>query len=56
MFQEYESSGKHMVCDFKGIENIELLNSMSGWKDLLKEICKNNDFKFIMNLPRASAS
>ena len=47
MFQEYESSGKHMVCDFKGIENAELLNSMSGLKDLLKEICKNNDFNIL---------
>ena len=47
MFQEYESSGKHMICDFKGIKNIELLNSMSELKDLLSEICKNNDFNIL---------
>jgi S-adenosylmethionine decarboxylase proenzyme len=47
MFQEYESSGKHMICDFKGIKNIELLNSMTELKDLLSEICKNNDFNIL---------
>jgi len=47
MFHEYESSGKHMICDFKGIENIELLNSMSELKDLLREICKTNDFNVL---------
>ena len=47
MFQEYESSGKHMICDFKGIENSELLNSMSELKDLLREICKTNDFNIL---------
>ena len=47
MFQEYESSGKHMICDFKGIQNLELLNSMSDLKDLLREICKTNDFNVL---------
>jgi S-adenosylmethionine decarboxylase proenzyme len=47
MFQEYESSGKHMICDFKVIENIELLNSMTELKDLLREICKINDFNIL---------
>jgi S-adenosylmethionine decarboxylase proenzyme len=47
MFQEYESSGKHMICDFKGIENLELLNNLSQLKDMLKEICKTNDFNIL---------
>jgi S-adenosylmethionine decarboxylase proenzyme len=47
MFQEYESSGKHMICDFKGIENLELLNNLSELKDMLKEICKTNDFNIL---------
>jgi hypothetical protein len=47
MFQEYESSGKHMICDFKGIENMKLLNSMTELKDLLREICKTNDFNIL---------
>ena len=38
MFQEYESSGKHMICDFKGIENVELLNNMAELQLLMKEI------------------
>jgi S-adenosylmethionine decarboxylase proenzyme len=47
MFKEYESSGKHMICDFKGIKNLELLNNLSELKDMLKEICKNNDFNIL---------
>ena len=39
MFKEYKSSGKHMICDFKGIQNLELLNNMERLKDLLKNIC-----------------
>jgi S-adenosylmethionine decarboxylase proenzyme len=44
MFKEYKSSGKHMICDFKGIQNTELLNSMSGLQNLLKDICSKHDF------------
>jgi S-adenosylmethionine decarboxylase len=47
MFQEYESSGKHMICDFKEIQNLELLNSMTDLKDLLRDICKTNDFNIL---------
>jgi S-adenosylmethionine decarboxylase proenzyme len=47
MFQEYESSGKHMICDFKGINNVQLLNSLTDLKDLLREICKTNDFNIL---------
>ena len=27
MFNEYKSAGKHMICDFKEIKNIDLLNN-----------------------------
>ena len=47
MFQEYTSSGKHMVCDFKGIQNIDLLNSPVELKCLMREICKNNNFNIL---------
>jgi S-adenosylmethionine decarboxylase len=47
MFKEYKSSGKHMICDFKGIQNVELLNNMEGLKDLLKNICLKHDFTIL---------
>jgi S-adenosylmethionine decarboxylase proenzyme len=50
MFQEYESSGKHMICDFKEIENLYLLNSADELVKLLKQICKVNDFTVLKEI------
>jgi len=50
MFQEYESSGKHMICDFKGIENVELLNNMTELQLLMKEICKTHNFSILQEI------
>jgi len=47
MFKEYKSSGKHMMCDFKGIKNTELLNNMSYLHKLLKDICIKYDFTIL---------
>lgn len=47
MFHDCESSGKHMICDFKGIENGELLNDITELKYLMREICKINDFNIL---------
>lgn len=47
MFDEYESSGKHMICDFKGIENSVLLNSITELKSLMREICQINNFNIL---------
>ena len=47
MFNEYESSGKHMICDFKGINNSELLNNCDELNLLLKQICIDNDFQIL---------
>jgi S-adenosylmethionine decarboxylase proenzyme len=47
MFENYDSSGKHMICDFKGIENLELLNNITKLKSLMREICKKNDFTIL---------
>jgi S-adenosylmethionine decarboxylase proenzyme len=47
MFEEYESSGKHMICDFKGIQNTELLNNLSELNNMLKDICKKYDFQIL---------
>ena len=47
MFKEYESSGKHMICDFKGIKNIALLNNMEQLNTMLKQICIDNEFQIL---------
>ena len=47
MFENYDSSGKHMICDFKGIENVELLNNITELKTLMGDICKKNDFTIL---------
>ena len=47
MFNDYESSGKHMICDFKGIKNEEVLNNMEQLNYVLKQICKDSDFQIL---------
>jgi S-adenosylmethionine decarboxylase proenzyme len=47
MFNNYESAGKHMVCDFKCIKNKELLNNCYLLKNMMKEICKKYDFQIL---------
>jgi S-adenosylmethionine decarboxylase proenzyme len=47
MFQDYKSSGKHMICDFKGIQNTDLLNNPTELKALLREICKTYEFSIL---------
>lgn len=47
MFEEYESSGKHMICDFKEIKNIDLLNNINELNNLLKDICQKYDFQIL---------
>ena len=47
MFKEYESSGKHMICDFKGIKNNSLLNNMEQLNTMLKQICIDNEFQIL---------
>jgi len=50
MFNNHESSGKHMVCDFKGIKNINLLNNCDELMNMLDEICIENDFQILGKL------
>ena len=47
MFNEYKSAGKHMICDFKEIKNIDLLNNCEELNLLLKKICLDNDFQIL---------
>ena len=47
MFTDAESSGKHMICDIKGIKNNELLNSIDKLEDLLRQICIKHNFTIL---------
>jgi len=47
MFSDYESSGKHMICDFKGIKNKVLLNDYNELNNILKQICIDFDFQIL---------
>ena len=50
MFNERLSSGKHMICDIRCIENNELLNSTSGLKNMLKSICDKYNFQILQEV------
>ena len=47
MFNNYESSGKHMICDFKNIKNDKLLNNSNELNQILKEICYEHNFQIL---------
>jgi S-adenosylmethionine decarboxylase len=47
MFNESTFSGKHMICNFKNIENKELLNDIEGLKDMCKTICDIHNFSIL---------
>ena len=47
MFNNYKSSGKHMICDFKNIKNTNLLNNIDDLKIMLNNICINNNFTIL---------
>jgi S-adenosylmethionine decarboxylase len=47
MFQECVSAGKHMICDFKNIKNIELLNDQENLNNILEMICDFYQFQII---------
>jgi S-adenosylmethionine decarboxylase proenzyme len=50
MFNDYNSSGKHMICDFKDIKNTELLNNDIELNLLLKKICERYDFQILNSI------
>lgn len=50
MFSEFVYSGKHLLCDFKNIKNISLLNDKLGLKLLCKNICMMHDFTILGEL------
>lgn len=47
MFSDYISSGKHMICDFKGITNYKLLNNCIELNNMLEKICDKYNFQIL---------
>jgi S-adenosylmethionine/arginine decarboxylase-like enzyme len=47
MFENTNSSGKHMICDFKKITNTQLLNSKLDLKLLCKDLCVSNNYTIL---------
>ena len=47
MFQESLTAGKHMICDFKNIENKDLLNNPEKLNEILKFICTYYQFQIL---------
>jgi S-adenosylmethionine decarboxylase len=44
------STGKHMICDLHNIRNTELLNSLSGIRELVDTICAEYSFSVLGKL------
>jgi S-adenosylmethionine decarboxylase len=47
MFSESNISGKHMICDIKGIKNMDMLHDLDKIKCVLDTICKKYDFSVL---------
>jgi S-adenosylmethionine decarboxylase len=47
MFSESKISGKHMICDIKGIKNMVLLHDLDKMKKVLEDICNKYDFSIL---------
>lgn len=47
MFEKRNSSGKHMICDIKGIKNTKSLNDMNDLICFLKNICEEHRFDIL---------
>jgi S-adenosylmethionine decarboxylase len=50
MFEERITSGKHIVCDIKGIQNVCLLNSSKELTKLLCNICEKYNFQILKKI------
>jgi S-adenosylmethionine decarboxylase proenzyme len=53
MFAYSKSSGKHLICDFKDIQNTKLLNDMEELKNLCRTICNINDYDILGELDKS---
>ena len=50
MFEGANSSGKHLICDFKNITNQKLLNSKLELKLMCKDLCIENNYTILGEL------
>lgn len=41
------SSGKHLICDIKNIQNESLIHDLDGLHNLLDSICKKYEFNIL---------
>jgi S-adenosylmethionine decarboxylase len=47
MFSENHTSGKHMICDIRNIQNMNLLNDSEKLQNLLNKICEKYDYPIL---------
>lgn len=47
---DFISTGKHMICDLHNIRNTELLNSLSGIREMVDSICAEYSFSVLGKL------
>ena len=47
MFTNLNSSGKHLICDFKNIQNTNLLNNKLELKLMCKNICMEQNYTIL---------
>jgi S-adenosylmethionine decarboxylase len=49
-YENSNSSGSHMICDIKNIENTELLNDIEKLKQMLDIICIRYEFNILQKI------
>jgi S-adenosylmethionine decarboxylase len=52
-FETYSSSGSHMICDIKEIQNQTLLNSLEELKGLIDHICQKYEYRILQKTEHA---
>lgn len=52
MFSEesIKSSGKHLICDIKDINNLDLVRDIDGLKEILDNICERYDYQVLQKI------
>ena len=50
MYSDTAKSGKHMICDIRGIKNTRLLNSLESIKKVLDMLCEKHNYSILGKL------
>lgn len=50
MYSDKPTSGKHMICDIRGIKNSKLLNSLDNIRKVLDMICEKHEYSVLGRL------